>query len=192
MAKPLNGTYQPDKRTMFEIKHQRTADCVVAGYRVHKSGPDSIGSLLLGLYKEDGELANVGVIGAFPAARRKELFTELQPWSRPSTTSPGTGRSWLKASDAHEVRSSAGGTLGRISPLCRCARNSSWKCGTSTWRATASTHRPVQPLAPRPRSTLLHLRAARRAREVRPRRHSFRATMIDTDAIGGRDSAYDT
>ncbi len=79
VAKPLAGTYQPDKRTMFKIKHQRTADCVVAGYRVHKSGPDSIGSLLLGLYKDSGELASVGVIGAFPAARRKELFTELQP-----------------------------------------------------------------------------------------------------------------
>jgi ATP-dependent DNA ligase len=79
VAKPLAGTYQPDKRTMFKIKHQRTADCVVAGYRVHKSGPDSIGSLLLGLYRETGELASVGVIGAFPAARRKELFTELQP-----------------------------------------------------------------------------------------------------------------
>ncbi len=79
VAKPLNGTYQPDKRTMFKIKHQRTADCVVAGYRVHKSGPDSIGSLLLGLYDEEGRLVNVGVIGAFPAARRRELFTELQP-----------------------------------------------------------------------------------------------------------------
>ena len=50
VAKPLRGSYQPDKRVMFKIKHQRTADCVVAGYRVHKSGPDSIGSLLLGLY----------------------------------------------------------------------------------------------------------------------------------------------
>src|SRR4249920_156973 len=77
VAKPLAGTYQPDKRTMFKIKHERTADCVVAGYRVHKSGPDSIGSLLLGLYKENGSLASVGVIGAFPAARRKELFNEL-------------------------------------------------------------------------------------------------------------------
>ena len=79
VAKPLAGTYQPDKRTMFKIKHQRTADCVVAGYRVHKSGPDSIGSLLLGLYDDAGSLANVGVIGAFPAARRRELFAELQP-----------------------------------------------------------------------------------------------------------------
>jgi ATP-dependent DNA ligase len=79
IAKPLDGSYQPDKRTMFKIKHQRTADCVVAGYRVHKSGPDAIGSLLLGLYGDDGALASVGVIGAFPAARRKELFAELQP-----------------------------------------------------------------------------------------------------------------
>lgn len=79
IAKPLAGTYQPDKRVMFKIKHERTADCVVAGYRVHKSGPDAIGSLLLGLYNDEGELASVGVIGAFPLARRKELFTEMQP-----------------------------------------------------------------------------------------------------------------
>ncbi len=79
VAKPLNGSYQPDKRTMFKIKHQRTADCVVAGYRVHKTGDDVIGSLLLGLYNAAGELASVGVIGAFPLARRKELFAELQP-----------------------------------------------------------------------------------------------------------------
>jgi ATP-dependent DNA ligase len=79
IAKPLDVTYQPDKRTMFKIKHDRTADCVVAGYRVHKSGGDAIGSLLLGLYNEEGNLASVGVIGAFPLARRRELFTELQP-----------------------------------------------------------------------------------------------------------------
>ncbi|HEY5820648.1 MAG TPA: ATP-dependent DNA ligase [Propionibacteriaceae bacterium] len=79
VAKGLGVNYLPDKRVMFKIKHERTADCVVAGYRVHKSGPDSIGSLLLGLYNDDGELASVGVIGAFPASRRKELFTELQP-----------------------------------------------------------------------------------------------------------------
>ncbi|MGI8458836.1 MAG: ATP-dependent DNA ligase [Propionibacteriaceae bacterium] len=79
VAKPLSITYQSNKRIMFKIKHERTADCVVAGYRVHKSGPDAIGSLLLGLYTEEGVLASVGVIGAFPLARRKELFTELQP-----------------------------------------------------------------------------------------------------------------
>jgi ATP-dependent DNA ligase len=79
IAKPPNGTYQPDKRTMFKIKHERTADCVVAGYRLHKSGPDAVGSLLLGLYDANGSLQSVGVIGAFPMARRKELFDEMQP-----------------------------------------------------------------------------------------------------------------
>jgi ATP-dependent DNA ligase len=82
IAKPLTVTYQPDKRVMFKIKHERTADCVVAGYRVHKSGgPEvqAIGSLLLGLYQDDDRLASVGVIGAFPMAERRRLFAELQP-----------------------------------------------------------------------------------------------------------------
>jgi ATP-dependent DNA ligase len=79
IAKPLAGTYQQDKRVMFKIKHERTADCVVAGYRPHKSGPDAIGSLLLGLFTDAGDLASVGVVGAFPMARRRELLVELQP-----------------------------------------------------------------------------------------------------------------
>ncbi len=79
MAKPLHGAYLPDKRVMFKIKHERTADCVVAGYRLHKSGPDAIGSLLLGLYDDAGRLASVGVVGAFPMAMRRELFAEVQP-----------------------------------------------------------------------------------------------------------------
>jgi ATP-dependent DNA ligase len=79
IAKPADGVYEPDKRVMKKVKHERTADCVVAGYRVHKSGEDRIGSLLLGLYTGDGKLASVGVVGAFSMDRRKELFTELQP-----------------------------------------------------------------------------------------------------------------
>jgi len=79
VAKPLTLTYQPDKRVMFKVKHERTADCVVAGYRLHKSGADAVGSLLLGLYKNDGTLASVGVIGAFPMATRRQLLIELQP-----------------------------------------------------------------------------------------------------------------
>ena len=79
VAKQLDGPYEPDKRTMAKIKHERTADCVVAGYRTHKSGDDLIGSLLLGIHDADGQLLSVGVIGAFPMARRKELFDELQP-----------------------------------------------------------------------------------------------------------------
>jgi ATP-dependent DNA ligase len=79
VAKSLAGAYQPDKRVMFKIKHTRTADCVVAGYRTYKGDEEAIGSLLLGLYTEEGALASVGVVGSFPAARRRELFAELQP-----------------------------------------------------------------------------------------------------------------
>ncbi len=78
VAKKLDSPYEPDKRTMSKIKHERTADCVVAGYRTHKSGADAVGSLLLGIYA-DGTLLSVGVIGALPMARRKELLEELQP-----------------------------------------------------------------------------------------------------------------
>jgi ATP-dependent DNA ligase len=79
IAKKLDQRYEPDKRVMTKIKHERTADCVVAGYRVHKSGREAIGSLLLGLYDERGVLASVGVVGAFPMAAREKLFIELQP-----------------------------------------------------------------------------------------------------------------
>ncbi len=79
VAKPLDGAYEPNKRTMFKVKHQRTADCVVAGYRTHKADAQSIGSLLLGLYTDEGGLMAVGVVGALTAARRRELFQELQP-----------------------------------------------------------------------------------------------------------------
>jgi ATP-dependent DNA ligase len=79
IAKKLDQRYEPDKRVMTKIKHERTADCVVAGYRVHKSGRDAIGSLLLGLYDERSVLASVGVVGAFPMAAREKLFIDLQP-----------------------------------------------------------------------------------------------------------------
>jgi ATP-dependent DNA ligase len=79
VAKRPDLPYQPDKRVMGKVKHERTADCVVAGYRVHTSGPDAVGSLLLGLYDDRGVLASVGVVGAFPMATRRALMTELQP-----------------------------------------------------------------------------------------------------------------
>jgi ATP-dependent DNA ligase len=108
VAKPLGVTYQPDKRVMFKIKHERTADCVVAGYRVHKSGPDAIGSLLLGLYKDDGSLASVGVIGAFPMATRKALFTELQP-----LVTTFDGHPWDWAALAQDSRTPRSGETSR-------------------------------------------------------------------------------
>ena len=78
IAKPLAGGYQPDVRAMAKVKHERTADCVVAGYRWHKSGP-VVGSLLLGLYDESGSLQHVGVCASFPMTRRAELVDELAP-----------------------------------------------------------------------------------------------------------------
>lgn len=98
VAKPLDGTYQPDKRTMFKIKHERTADCVVAGFRWHKSG-DVVGSLLLGLFNEAGDLQHVGVSASFPMARRKTLLDDLAPYRDVALAEHPWGR-WAEA-EAH-------------------------------------------------------------------------------------------
>src|SRR5262245_60396142 len=103
VGKRLDGVYGPDRRVWLKVKHQRIADCVVGGYRLHKSGPDAIGSLLLGLFTDAGELASVGVVGAFPMAHRRELLVELQPlvttfaghpwdWARQLEADPRTWR----------------------------------------------------------------------------------------------------
>ncbi|MER6677386.1 ATP-dependent DNA ligase [Streptomyces sp. NPDC000983] len=78
IAKPLDSCYRQDERAMFKIKHERTADVVVAGYRLHKSGP-VVGSLLLGLYDDAGTLQHVGVSAAFTMKVRAELVEELAP-----------------------------------------------------------------------------------------------------------------
>jgi len=110
VCKPADLPYQPDKRVMQKVKHARTADCVVAGYRVHTSGPDAVGSLLLGLYRGD-ELASIGVVGALPMARRRELMVELaplvttladHPWAREEQTRTPTeaaGSRWNRGKD---------------------------------------------------------------------------------------------
>lgn len=79
IAKPLAQPYAPGKRTLFKIKHARTADVVALGYRVHKSG-SGVGSLLVGLYGADGVLRQVGGVAAWSDARRQELVEELDPW----------------------------------------------------------------------------------------------------------------
>jgi ATP-dependent DNA ligase len=78
MAKPADQPYAENKRVMWKVKHERTADCVVAGFRVHKDG-EGVGSLLLGLFDDDGTLHHVGVASSFSAARRRELVDELAP-----------------------------------------------------------------------------------------------------------------
>jgi ATP-dependent DNA ligase len=97
VAKLLDGTYEPDRRVWCKVKHARTADCVVAGYRLHKRGPDLVGSLLLGLYTDAGELASVGVVGAFPMARRRELLVELQPLVTTFEGHPWDWGAWQQA-----------------------------------------------------------------------------------------------
>jgi ATP-dependent DNA ligase len=79
VAKSADLPYGPDQRLMTKIKHVRTADCVVAGFRWHKSGP-IVGSLLLGLYNDAGDLQHIGVSASFPMARRAELVEELAPY----------------------------------------------------------------------------------------------------------------
>ena len=80
IAKPAQSLYEPGKRAMIKVKHARTADCVVAGFRWHKDGRDErVGSLLLGLYDDQGGLNHVGVTSSFTMARRKELVQELAP-----------------------------------------------------------------------------------------------------------------
>jgi ATP-dependent DNA ligase len=78
VAKRLDDPYQPDKRALVKVKHERTAECVVAGYRIHKDG-QGVGSLLLGLYDDDDRLQHVGVAASFTAAFRRQLLEELEP-----------------------------------------------------------------------------------------------------------------
>jgi ATP-dependent DNA ligase len=79
IAKVEGSPYEPGKRTMFKVKHARTADCVVAGFRWHKSGGGLVGSLLLGLFDNTGTLHHVGVTSSFTMDRRRELAVELEP-----------------------------------------------------------------------------------------------------------------
>lgn len=83
IAKPEDGIYEPDKRAMLKIKHERDCDCVVAGFRWHKDAPESaVGSLLLGLYDEAGALQHVGVCASFPRTQQQELAHTLAPYRK--------------------------------------------------------------------------------------------------------------
>ena len=94
MAKADDGAYQPNKRVMFKVKHDRECDCVVAGFRWHKTGDkDSVGSLLLGLYNEQRALQHVGVCASFTMAKRRELTEFLAPY-RKDALADHPWRSW--------------------------------------------------------------------------------------------------
>ena len=99
IAKRLDLPYSPGQRTMVKVKHDRTADCAVAGYRVHKDGK-GVGSLLLGLFDADGVLHHVGVAASFTVKRRAELLDELAPLTEGATENHPWG-AWAEA-QAHE------------------------------------------------------------------------------------------
>jgi ATP-dependent DNA ligase len=99
IAKPESGPYLPGKRAMIKVKHARTADCVVGGFRWHKSGEGIVGSLLLGLYDGQGVLHHVGVTSAFNAATRKALAKELEPLRR-NAFDNHPWREWAQAAQA--------------------------------------------------------------------------------------------
>ncbi len=115
VAKPLAAPYVPGGRTMLKIKHQRTADVVVGGYRLHKTSTQHsprLGSLLLGLHTVDGRLQHVGVCASFTAARRGELVAELEPW-RVGTDEERATHPWAwgaEPSDAEQGRRRPGNT----------------------------------------------------------------------------------
>jgi ATP-dependent DNA ligase len=100
IAKPLDSPYEPGRRSMLKIKHARTAECVVAGFRWHKTGHGTlVGSLLLGLYDDKNRLHHVGVTSSFTMAKRRELVEELAPLRRDAlATHPW--REWADAGDA--------------------------------------------------------------------------------------------
>ncbi len=98
IAKPRDLPYAQDQRVMFKVKHSRTADCVVAGFRWYKRGP-VVGSLLLALYDEQGEMQHVGVTSSFSLARREELLDELGPYR----LQPGDPHPWLGTVSAERV-----------------------------------------------------------------------------------------
>ena len=99
MAKRLDAPYRAGERTMIKVKHSRTADCVVAGFRWHKNGPGTmVGSLLLGLYDDDGRLHHVGVTSAFTNAVRKQLVEELAPL-RENALADHPWKDWAEAQE---------------------------------------------------------------------------------------------
>lgn len=109
MCKLAGGHYEPNKRTMLKVKHERECDCVVAGFRWHKDGQDiAVGSLLLGLYNASGSLQHVGVCSSFTAAKRKELIELLAPY-RENALENHPWSSWAAPADADAGRRMPGG-----------------------------------------------------------------------------------
>ena len=190
VAKRLDDPYQPDKRALVKVKHERTADCVVAGYRIHKDG-EGVGSLLLGLYDDKDRLQHVGVAAVVhrrlppPAARRaasRSPTTPLDdhPWrdwaewqqARTSAASPGATSRWNAGKDLSWVAdpSAETGRRGDVRPA---------------GEPPLPPRRLVRPLAPGPRAVELPLRPAR-GRRPGPLRRARRPTTRSRPPIERR------
>ena len=126
IAKRLTGAYQPDKRVMFKIKHERTADCVVAGFRWHKSGP-VVGSLLLGLYDDAGSLQHVGVSASFPMVRRATLVSELEPYRIAPGEAAAAGHPWAAWADAQARAAQEGSRMPGAVSRWSAGKDLSWE-----------------------------------------------------------------
>ena len=141
VVKDGDPPYQPDKRAMMKVKHERTADCVVGGFRWHKTG-GVVGSLLLGLFDEAGVLHHVGVASGFSVARREEFVGTLEPYRTRGRRrgTPGWPRAPRRAGSPG---ARAGGAPARTSAGSRCAPSWWWRWPTTTSRSTGSaTPRP--------------------------------------------------
>jgi|DEB0MinimDraft_3_1074331.scaffolds.fasta_scaffold07495_2 ATP-dependent DNA ligase len=127
IAKPVDSTYQPGKRAMRKIKHRRTLDVVVAGWRAHAKDPEQIASLLLGLYDEHGRLHHVGAASGLSAARRRELTEDLRPLMLPDSAE----HPWRDDGDTREVGQSA-----PVGPVRRPGGINRWSRGREqAWHA---------------------------------------------------------
>ena len=98
IAKRLDGQYLPGKREMVKVKHARDADCVAIGYRIHKSG-EGVGSILLGLYRDDGELQMIGGAASFSVKDRIKLLADLEPLREGDQVNDGEASRWNSAAD---------------------------------------------------------------------------------------------
>jgi ATP-dependent DNA ligase len=124
IAKRLDGTYQPGKRAMLKIKHQRTADCAVAGFRWHKNGPGThIGSLLLGLFDDTGTLHSVGVTSSFTWEKRAALTKELEPLRENAMD----GHPWAEWAEWAEAQEAAGQRLPGATSRWNRGKDLSWE-----------------------------------------------------------------
>ena len=184
IAKPPDGIYEPDKRVMFKIKHERTADCVVAGYRPHKTGDDAIGSLLLGLYNDrrragerrrdrrvpDGDAARAARRARAAGHHVRRPPVELGAQQEPGDAAP------------RAAPSTAGGTSARTCRSCRCAQSAWSRSATTTWRATRFRH-TAQFVRWRPdrAPSLVHVRAARGAGQLQLVGNPGKDSVIPTD-----------